>query len=256
MAAVFEEKTFRSLREVAVLVSFAGALFFLISLFTYNTEDAGWTHSSSAQTVTNAGGVVGAWLADFCFSFFGVVAYLIPFVIVRHVYYVYIREIEHRRKTIIALHGLGSVIVIIASAALFYLHVLRIGVELPGNTGGIIGQEVGDALLLLCGNSGATVLLIASLLAGVTLATQLSWLTILDLIGKYSVLLVDVVGNSVLRFWEMYSNRPRQVVVAGYSEPKAEAYFKPAYSPATSTASTTLSRLVSRTRLPSITATQ
>ncbi len=237
MAAVFEEKTFRSLREVAVLVSFAGALFFLISLFTYNTEDAGWTHSSSAQTVTNAGGVVGAWLADFCFSFFGVVAYLIPFVIVRHVYYVYIREIEHRRKTIIALHGLGSVIVIIASAALFYLHVLRIGVELPGNTGGIIGQEVGDALLLLCGNSGATVLLIASLLAGVTLATQLSWLTILDLIGKYSVLLVDVVGNSVLRFWEMYSNRPRQVVVAGYSEPKAEAYFKPAFSPATSTSS-------------------
>jgi DNA segregation ATPase FtsK/SpoIIIE, S-DNA-T family len=238
MAAVLEEKTFRSLREVAVLVFFAGALFFLISLFTYNTEDAGWTHSSAAQTVTNAGGVVGAWLADFCFSFFGVVAYLIPFVIVRHVYYVYIREIEHRRKTIIALHGLGSIIVIIASAALFYLHVLRIGVELPGNTGGIIGQEVGDALLLLCGNSGATVLLIASLLAGVTLATQLSWLTILDLIGKYSVLLVDVVGNSVLRFWEMYNNRPRQVAVAGYSEPKAEAYFKPAYSPATSTAST------------------
>jgi DNA segregation ATPase FtsK/SpoIIIE, S-DNA-T family len=231
MAVVLEEKTFRSLREVAVLVFFAGALFFLISLFTYNTEDAGWTHSSTAQTVTNAGGVVGAWLADLCLSFFGIVAYLIPFVIIRHVYYVYIREIENRRKTIIALHGLGSVIVILSSTAMFYLHVLRIGVELPGNTGGIIGEEIGDALLLLCGNSGATVLLIASFLAGVTLATQMSWLTILDLIGKYSVQLVDAVGSSVLRFWELVSNRPRPAIVAGFTEQKLEAYFKPAFAP-------------------------
>ncbi|NOU22022.1 MAG: cell division protein FtsK [Methyloglobulus sp.] len=238
MAAVIEEKTFRSLREVGVLVFFAGSLFLLISLFTYNNEDAGWTHSSTIQTVTNAGGVAGAWMADFCFSFFGVVAYLLPFVIIRHAYFVYIRKLEHRRKTIITLHWLGSIIVIIASAALFYLHILRVGVDLPGNTGGIIGQEIGDALLLMCGNSGATVLLIASLLAGVTLATQLSWLTILDLIGKYSVLLVDTVGNNVLRFWEMYSNRPRQAAVAGFAEPKAEAYFKPAYSPSTSTTST------------------
>jgi DNA segregation ATPase FtsK/SpoIIIE, S-DNA-T family len=238
MAAVLEEKTFRSLREVAVLVSFAGSLFFLISLFTYSNEDAGWTHSSAVQTVTNAGGVVGAWLADFCFSFFGVVAYLLPFIILRHTYFAYLRKIENRRKTLIILHWLGSMIAIVSSAALFYLHVLRIGVELPGNTGGIIGQEIGDALLLLCGNSGATVLLIASLLAGVTLATQLSWLTILDLIGKYTVVLVDTVGSSVLHFWEVYNNRPRQVAVTGFAEPKAESFFKPATTPTTSPSST------------------
>lgn len=252
MAVVLEEKTFRSLREVAVLVFFAGALFFLISLFTYSTEDAGWTHSSTAQTVTNAGGVVGAWLADFCFSFFGVVAYLIPFVIIRHVYYVYIREIEARRKTIIALHGLGSVFVILSSAALFYLHVLRIGIELPGNTGGIIGQEIGDALLLLCGNSGATVLLIASLLAGVTLVTQMSWLTILDFIGKYSVKLVDIVGSSVLRFWDLVNHRPIPAIVAGFTEPKAEAYFKTSSLPATSSTSSSSSASPAKNLAPEV----
>jgi DNA segregation ATPase FtsK/SpoIIIE, S-DNA-T family len=238
MAAVLEEKTFRSLREVAVLVFFAGSLFFLISLFTYSNEDAGWTHSGTAQTVTNAGGVVGAWLADFCFSFFGVVAFVLPFVIIRHAYFVYILGKENRRKTSLILHWLGSLIAIVTSAALFYLHILRIGVELPGNTGGIIGQEVGDSLLLMCGNSGATLFLIASFLAGITLATQLSWLTILDLIGKYSVLLIDVVGNSVLRFWEMYSNRPRPAVVAGFAEPEAAAYFKSSHLPDISTVST------------------
>ncbi|MEQ1485109.1 DNA translocase FtsK 4TM domain-containing protein [Methyloglobulus sp.] len=238
MAAVLEEKTFRSLREVAVLVFFAGSLFFLISLFTYSNEDAGWTHSGTAQTVTNAGGVVGAWLADFCFSFFGVVAFVLPFVIIRHAYFVYILGKENRRKTSLILHWLGSLIAIVTSAALFYLHILRIGVELPGNTGGIIGQEVGDSLLLMCGNSGATLFLIASFLAGITLATQLSWLTILDLIGKYSVLLIDVVGNSVLRFWEMVSNSPRPAVVAGFAQPEAETYFKAAYVPPTSTTTT------------------
>jgi len=238
MAAVLEEKTFRSLKEVAVLVSFAGSLFFLISLVSYNTEDAGWTHSSTAQSVTNAGGVIGAWLADFSFSFFGVVAYLLPLVILRHTFLNYIVAKEHRKKTAIILHWLGAMVVIVSSAALFYLHILRIGVELPGNTGGIIGQEIGDALLLMCGNSGATVMLLAALLIGVTLTTQISWLTILDFIGKYSVKLVDIVGSNVLRFWDIASRRPHPALAAGLEEPKAEAYFKPAYQPRTSSPST------------------
>ena len=90
-----------------------------------------------------------------------------------------------------------------AGAALFYLHILRIGVELPGNTGGIIGEEIGDALLVLCGNSGATLLLIAALLTGVTLATQISWMLVLDIIGKYTVVLVDFTGKCTLSLLEL-----------------------------------------------------
>ncbi len=232
MAAVFEEKTFRSLREIAVLVFFAGSVFFLISLFTYNTEDAGWTHSSTVQTVSNAGGVIGAWLADFCLSFFGVVAYLLPFVIIRHAYLAYVSGNENRIKTTLILHWLGSLIAAVSSAALFYLHILRIGFELPGNTGGIIGQETGDALLLLCGNSGATLLLIAALLVGVTLATQMSWLTFLGFIGKYTVLLVDSLLDGVYRLFQGYQSRPKQNPVTAFTETKTEKTFKsPAIQP-------------------------
>ena len=251
MAAMLEEKTFRSVKEVAVLVFFASALFFLISLVTYNNEDAGWTHSSTTQAVTNAGGVVGAWLADFCFSFFGVIAYLLPFIIIRHAYTTYIRHIESRRKTIITMQWLGSLLGLISCAALFYLHILRVGIELPGNTGGIIGQEIGDFLLLKFGNSGATVLLIASLLAGVTLATQMSWLTILDLIGKYTVVLVDTVGNSVLRFWEFCNQKPRQAVAAGFSDHSTTSFFKPSIKPATTTAPSSIPR-ASKNPVPEI----
>ena len=71
MSAVMEEKTFRGLREIAVLACFAVAVFFLISLITFSGEDGGWTHSGAGQKVVNACGLSGAWLADFTLSFFG-----------------------------------------------------------------------------------------------------------------------------------------------------------------------------------------
>ena len=90
MAAVMEEKTFRGLREVALLSVIAGALFFLISLITFNNDDAGWTHSGSVQTISNACGLFGAWLADFMLSFFGLCAYTFPFIIVWQGYLTYL----------------------------------------------------------------------------------------------------------------------------------------------------------------------
>ncbi len=197
MSAVMEEKTFRGLREIAVLVFFALALFLLISLLTFSNEDAGWTHSGAVQTVTNACGVFGAWLADFSLSFFGLIAYLFPVIICWHGYLLYAQVRQAQQKMTVALQWLGSIATIVSGAALLYLHVLRIRVELPGSTGGIVGQETGDALLVLFGNSGATLFLLVLLLAGITLATELSWVTFIDLIGKYTVFVCRSVSHTI-----------------------------------------------------------
>ena len=118
MAAVLEEKTFRSLKEVSVLAFLAGSVYFLISLVTYNNEDAGWTHSSTIQSVTNAGGFIGAWLADFCLSFFGVLAYLIPVAVLRHAYLSGIQSNTVKTNNLIILHWLGSAIVVLGRRSL------------------------------------------------------------------------------------------------------------------------------------------
>ena len=199
MSAVMEEKTFRGLREIAVLVFIAGALFFLISLLTFSNEDAGWTHSGTTKTISNACGVFGAWLADFSLSFFGLCAYLFPFIICWQGYLIYSQTRHSREKIIIA--TLGAVATITSGAALLYLYVLRAKVELPGSTGGILGQETGDAMLVLLGNSGATLFLIVLLLAGFTLITEISWFTLLDLIGKYTVFICRVVYHAVANLW-------------------------------------------------------
>ena len=222
MAAVMEEKTFRGLREVALLGFIAGALFFLISLITFSNEDAGWTHSGSVQTVSNACGVFGAWIADFMLSCFGLVAYLFPVIIFWQGYLIYTQGRQGREKMVIALQWLGSIATIISGAALLNLYLLRIGIELPSNTGGILGQETGNALLVVLGNSGATLLLLVVLLAGVTLVTGLSWIALIDAIGKYTVFICRVFGSSLLGLLEDRSVNRAQMPVNNpvRSEPK------------------------------------
>jgi S-DNA-T family DNA segregation ATPase FtsK/SpoIIIE len=187
MSAVMEEKTFRGLREVAVLIFFAGALFFLIALLTFSMEDAAWTHSGNMRNINNACGIFGAWLADFSLSFFGLCAYLFPIIIFWQGY-IFHKETKPSQDTLfIALPWVGSIAIIVASTALLNLYALRVGVELPRSTGGIVGEEIGDAALIALGNSGATLFLLVLLITGITLITDLSWVRLMDMIGKYTV---------------------------------------------------------------------
>ena len=89
MSAIMEEKNVRGLREIALLGITTLALFLFIALITFSNEDAGWTHSGSVQTINNACGVVGAWIADFLLSIFGLMAYLFPTMILWHGYLAY-----------------------------------------------------------------------------------------------------------------------------------------------------------------------
>jgi len=214
MSAVIEERTIKGLREVALLGFLTVALFFLISLVTFSNEDAGWTHSGSMQLISNACGVVGAWGADFVLSIFGLMAYLFPAMILWHGYLVYTKAEKQRGKFILAIRWAGFIATIIAGSAIFDLHILRLQVELPGSTGGILGQEVAEALLIILGNSGATLLLLAVFLAGITLFTGLSWIALLDFVGKYSLLLVNQFYQGCLSLFASYKDqrvRARQI---------------------------------------------
>ena len=189
MSAIIEkEKTIRGLREIGILSFFTGAVFLLLALFTFNTGDAAWTHSSELTTITNCCGVIGAWIADVMLSLFGLSAYLFPIIITWHGYLVFTAPRFNEEKMSAPLRGLGSIALIVSSAALSYLYVYRVAVQLPGTTGGYLGQEIGDKTLVLFGNSGATLFLIVLFLSGLTLTTNISWLSLIDAIGRYCVL--------------------------------------------------------------------
>ena len=213
MSAVIEERTIRGLREIALLGFLTTALFFIIALVTYSNEDAGWSHSGSLQTISNACGIIGAWIADFALSIFGLMAYLFPAMILWHGYLVYSQAKEQGGRFILAIRWFGFIATIVSGCAIFSLHVLRLRVELPGRTGGILGQELGDALFIMLGNSGATLLLLAIFLAGITLFSGLSWVALLDRVGRYTLLACSGLYQLCLSFFDSYRDNRAQVMV-------------------------------------------
>jgi S-DNA-T family DNA segregation ATPase FtsK/SpoIIIE len=62
---------------------------------------------------------------------------------------------------------------------------------MPLDAGGILGQIAGNYFSQGLGFVGATVMHLALFLAGLTLFTGLSWLALIDNIGKYTLLLID-----------------------------------------------------------------
>ncbi len=156
------------------------------------------------QNISNACGVVGAWVSDFVLSVFGLMAYLFPVMILWHGYLFYTQSEQQRSTLILSIRWFGFIATIISGSAIFYLHVLRLKVELPGTTGGVLGLEVGEALLVVLGNSGATLLLLAIFLAGITLFTGLSWVSVIDFVGKYTLSLCKSIYEVIFSLYDTY----------------------------------------------------
>jgi len=79
--AVITTQLQRGLREGAMLVLMAMALFLFTALVTYHSADPGWSYTGSREAVHNAAGVVGAWFADVLYNLFGYLSYLFPVII-------------------------------------------------------------------------------------------------------------------------------------------------------------------------------
>ena len=71
----------RGLREAALFVLLAIALFLLTALVTYHVDDPGWSHTGPREVIHNLAGVVGAWFSDVFFHIFGYLSFLIPIMI-------------------------------------------------------------------------------------------------------------------------------------------------------------------------------
>jgi S-DNA-T family DNA segregation ATPase FtsK/SpoIIIE len=182
----------RGLRESAFLVYLAVSLFFLIALITFNLEDPGWSHGGTGRAVVNGGGAVGAWLADFFLSLFGVTAFLFPFLLAGYGYSIFQdRDSEPVSPVDTVLRWIGFGTAMAAGAALTDVHIVRPPVSLPETGGGILGRVTAELLTGSFGTTGATILLMALFLAGISLYTGLSWLSVIDGVGRVGLAVVN-----------------------------------------------------------------
>jgi len=184
------------LRESAFVVLSLLAVYLLLCLASFDARDPGWTHSIDTSRLHNMGGVLGAWLADFLLSFFGIIAYTLPLLL----FYAGFRLLRERGDDsawVLLIYLGGFVLAVSCACGLAHLNMQAPIAWLPSGVGGggILGQIVVMPLIGTLGLLGATLLLLAFLLTGVTFFSGISWLQVMDRTGYYTLFVIDSLGS-------------------------------------------------------------
>src|SRR5579859_3375953 len=154
-----------------------------MALATYSADDPGFSYTGGMAPVHNRIGVVGAWLADVLFFLFGWPAFLLPVVLAGAAWGLQRRvRAESPSRMNSAVRIAGFVLLLAASCGLTSLH-WQPGM-LRQTAGGVLGGLVGRGLATGLDFLGATLLLLAAWLAGISLAFGVSWLTVMDRLGR------------------------------------------------------------------------
>ena len=165
------------------------AMFLLVSLLTYHPADNSWSQTGESLGYHNLGGAIGAWFSDFGFNFFGYLAFLFP-VSVGYLGWLTFKEgldgfFLNRYHALIRFVGL--ILAIFNGSGLLWVRGGGILALEPRSSGGILGDLYGRLISGGFGEVGGVVLMLAGFLAGMTLLTGLSWLSLMDKSGTLTI---------------------------------------------------------------------
>ncbi len=211
----------RLVREVGFYVLGAVGIYLLVALWTYSPQDPAWSHSGvRGGEPTNAGGPVGAWLADVLYYLFGYFAYVFPVMAAVSGWRVYRQRKnpdppDFRHQILV---GAGFILTLVGGTGLADLHFPALAAGLPFRAGGVLGDAAAGTLTVAVSFTGATLFLLALFLSGVTLATGLSWLRVMDFTGREALGLVRLMraaaSAAVDRFVGRRARQARRETVA------------------------------------------
>jgi len=193
------------LREARWLALVAVAVYLLLVLLTFTRSDPGWSHEATAAVTQNAGGRVGAWIADILLYLLGLSAYWFVAFCLVVVVWGYRRldgtSLVDRRSVLVALAGF--LMLLVASAALESVRLHSLRAELPLAPGGLIGDVAGSIAVSALGFTGATLLLFTLAALGLSLFSGISWIAAAEFVG----LLLEASWNLVQRAREQRTDR-------------------------------------------------
>ncbi len=195
------------LREGALIALAAISLFLLLALFTYSPDDPGWSRTGTGSDIDNAVGPVGAWVADVFYAVFGYMAYLFPLLLGFQAWRVFRDRLSTSGvdPVILGLRVVGFILVMLASTALAAIGSAE--AEIPFGAGGVLGASVGDASVEAFSVIGARLILVAILLFGLTIFTDLSWIALMDKTGELALQTFDVLRDRFEQLRSKYRER-------------------------------------------------
>jgi len=166
----------------ALLVSALAAF-----LLTYNRADPGFSHAVTAGTIGNAGGRVGAWIADVLLYLFGLSAWLWVAAGAAWVARGFRRlhapyEDEGLPDWV---QAIGLVVLLLAATGLESLRMRGFAMNLPDAAGGVLGSLVAPPVAMALGATAASVLLLVLVAVGASLFFDFSWLAVAERVGAF-----------------------------------------------------------------------
>jgi S-DNA-T family DNA segregation ATPase FtsK/SpoIIIE len=105
---------------------------------------------------------------------------------------------------------IGLVFLVLSGAALAYIH-FNPSTSMPASAGGALGESLGQLAINALNVQGSTLLLIALFLFGLTVFTDLSWFKVMDLTGKITLDLIELIQSLVNRWWNARVERKQLV---------------------------------------------
>ncbi len=194
-------------REGALIAFSAIFVFLLVALSTYSLDDPGWSRTGNGGAVNNAVGPVGAWFADVFYALFGYMAYLFPAMLGFQAIKIFRDRSSPQLidPIVLGLRFVGFILVMMASTALAAIS--PGDAQIPFGAGGVLGDAIGNASVEGFSVFGARLILVAILLFGLTIFTDLSWIALMDRLGAFTLGLADAVKNRIERALRWYSER-------------------------------------------------
>jgi len=192
------------LREGALVLLVAISAYLMLSLVTYAPNDPGWSYAGAREAAENAGGLVGAWLADVLLNLFGLWGYLFPLMIGWSGWLILKERNPDNSLNIpmVSLRWVGFLLTLTAGSSLAALHLSHIATFLPGGSGGMLGAFFQQQLVSVFSFAGGSLLLLALMLSGFTLFTGISWFRVMDGVGALVLRFLRYLGSFQGRFAE------------------------------------------------------
>jgi S-DNA-T family DNA segregation ATPase FtsK/SpoIIIE len=180
------------LLEIRWLATLIFSIYLFLILVSYNPADESWSKATpvAGGVVYNFGGVFGANLSDVLFYLSGYSAYALLVLAIWHLWRVrkdadalsmpgfdepLPKWLPWVRPIGFCLMWLG--LMGIEALSVFHAH------DLPAGAGGVIGQSIRKVLMTMLGLSGAVMLLLLFVAAGLSGLMGLSWLSMAEKVG-------------------------------------------------------------------------
>ena len=228
-APAWRQQLHYRLKEGALIALGALCLILWMALLTYNQNDPGWSHTSSAQQVQNAAGRAGAWCADVLFMALGYFAYVFPLLLGVKTWQVFRNRHQPWQWSgwLFSWRLIGLVFLVLAGSGLAFIH-FHSAAGMPASAGGALGESLGQLAINALNVQGSTLLFLALFLFGLTVFTDLSWFKVMDMTGKITLDLLELMQGSASRWWAARAERKQ--LVAQLREVDEPAYAAPRVS--------------------------